>query len=143
MTDLLSLDESAFAQLPLDRLLSALGDTDSEVRACAIYALGTRREPEATAALVNLCSDPSPFLARTAADSLWRIGKPAVPALVEALNHRDGQTRGLAARALAHIQDESSIPALFNALDDESAVVQYWADEALERMGAGMVYFKP
>lgn len=143
MADLLSLDESALAQLPLDTLLSALGDSDSEARACAIYALGTRHEPEAISALVNVCSDHSSFLARIAADSLQRIGKPAVPALIEALTHRDAQTRGLAARALAHIKDTSSVPALFNALEDESAIVQYWADEALERMGVGMVYFKP
>ncbi len=68
MADLLSLDESALAQLPLDTLLSALGDSDSEARACAIYALGTRHEPEAISALVNVCSDHSSFLARIAAE---------------------------------------------------------------------------
>ncbi|HLB48989.1 MAG TPA: HEAT repeat domain-containing protein [Anaerolineales bacterium] len=142
MTDLLSLDEAALAQLPLDTLLSALGESDSEARACAIYGLGTRREPEAISALVACLADASSFLARTATDSLERIGKPAVSALIEALTHQDAQTRGLAARALAHIKDTSSIPALFKTLEDESAIAQYWADEALERMGAGMAYFK-
>jgi len=143
LPDLLSLDEDSLGQLPLDTLLAALGDSDTETRAIAIFALGTRSEPEAISALVAVLSDPSPFLARTAADSLRRIGSPAVPALIDSLRAQDAQTRGLAARALAHIKDTASIPALFNALDDESAIVQYWADEALERMGVGMVYFQP
>ena len=39
--------------------------------------------------------------------------------------------------------DTRAIPALFKALEDESAIAQYWADEGLERMGVGQVYFKP
>jgi HEAT repeat protein len=92
---------------------------------------------------VACLGDPSPFLARTAADSLQRLGASAVPALIAALKDQDAQTRGLAARALAHLKDKSSIPALFNALEDDSAIVQFWADEGLERMGVGQVYFKP
>ncbi|HLF02054.1 MAG TPA: HEAT repeat domain-containing protein [Anaerolineales bacterium] len=140
---LLAADEDSLGQLPLDTLRSALEEADSEVRAVAIYALGTRSEPEAISLLIACLSDPSPFLARTAADSLQRIGPPAAPELIAALNHQSAQVRGLAARSLAHLKDTSAIPALFNALDDDSAIVQYWADEALERMGVGQVYFKP
>lgn len=143
MTDLLSLDESSLAQLPLDTLRAALGETDSEVRACALYALGTHSEPEAISLLGVVLGDPSQFLARTACDSLERIGKPAVSTLIEALKHPSAQVRGLAARALAHIKDTSSIPALFAALEDESAIVQHWADAGLDNMGVGQVYFKP
>ncbi len=143
LTDLLSLDESALGQLPLDTLRAALGEADSEVRACVLYALGSRPEPEAISLLVAALGDPSQFLARTACDSLERIGKPTVPALIEALKNQNAQVRGLAARALAHIKDTSSIPALFNALEDDSAIVQHWADEGLDNMGVGQVYFKP
>ena len=143
MADLLSLDEAALAQLSLDTLLSALSDADTEVWACALYALGTRPEPEAISLLVTSLSDPSSFLARTAADSLQRLGQPAVPALIEALKSQDAQTRGLAARALAHLKYTAAIPALFKALEDDSVIVQYWADEGLDRMGVGQVYFKP
>ena len=139
--DLLSLDEAALAQVPTPELIDALAGADPEVRACAIYALGSR--PESVLALSACLADPSQFIARTAADALQRIGQPAVPTLVEALKNNAAQVRGLAARALAHIKDTSAIPALFNALEDESAFVQYWADEALERMGVGQVYFKP
>jgi HEAT repeat protein len=47
------------------------------------------------------------------------------------------------ARALALIGDTAAIPALFRALDDESAIVAHWADEGLERLGVGQVYFRP
>ncbi len=120
-----------------------MADSDLEVRAVAVYALGARGEESAITALVNCLGDSSTFLARTAADALTRIGQPAVSALMAALKHPDAQTRGLAARALAHLKDPASIPALFNALEDDSAFVQYWADEGLDRLGVGQIYFKP
>ena len=141
--DLLSADETTLAQIPTPDLIRALADSDPEVRAVAIYALGSRRDESAVTVLVNCLADPSSFLARTAADALIHIGSPALPALTDALKHQDAQARGLAARALAHIKDPASIPALFNALEDDSAFVQYWADEGLDRMGVGQIYFNP
>jgi HEAT repeat protein len=140
-SDLLSLDEAALSQVPTPELVTALAHADPEVRACAVYALGGR--PEAVTALAGCLADPGQFIARTAAEALQRTGKPAVPALIEALKSPSAQVRGLAARSLAHLKDPSSIPALFEALADESAIVQYWADEGLDRMGVGQVYFKP
>lgn len=141
--DLRTADEASLAGIATPDLLAALHDAEPAVRGCAIFALGQRNEPTAVPALIGCLSDPSAFIARTAADALERIGKAAVPALIEALQQPDAQTRGLAARALAHIKDPSSIPALFGVLEDESAVVQYWADEGLERLGVGQIYFKP
>jgi HEAT repeat protein len=48
-----------------------------------------------------------------------------------------------AVRALAKIGDERAIPALFDALDNDSALIEYWASEGLEKMGVGMVFYKP
>jgi HEAT repeat protein len=48
-----------------------------------------------------------------------------------------------AVRALALLEDQRAIPILFQALDDESALVAHWADEGLQRMGVGMSFFKP
>lgn len=141
--ELLNADESSLSQLPFDLIENGLQATDPEVRAVALYALGARPEPQAVPLLVAALADPSPFLARTASDSLLRLGKRALGELLKALKNQDAQTRGLAARALALLADKSSIPALFNALEDESTVVQYWADAGLERMGVGQVYFKP
>jgi HEAT repeat protein len=48
-----------------------------------------------------------------------------------------------AARALAAIADPAAIPALFGALEDESVLVQHWAEAGLEKLGVGTVYFAP
>ncbi len=136
-------DESKLDQIATRDLIEFVNADNDETRATAIYALRTRSTADAVTALIAILSNPDSFLARTACDSLIHIGKAATPILIEALTHQNIQTRGLAARALAHIKDETSIPALFNALDDDSMIVQYWADEALERMGVGQIYFKP
>jgi HEAT repeat protein len=138
----------ALARLPDGRathaLLSAAADPDPEVRTAALHALGERRAPEAVTPLLFSLGDRSLYIARIAADALIRIGSPAVPGLVRALeNDAAPQVRANAARALALIGDPTAIPALFNALDDDSMMVQYWAEEGLERMGVGQIYFKP
>jgi HEAT repeat protein len=51
--------------------------------------------------------------------------------------------RAGAARALCIIQPEEAVPALCAALDDPSAAVTYYAEEALERLGVGLVLFQP
>jgi HEAT repeat protein len=48
-----------------------------------------------------------------------------------------------AMRALALIGDQRSIPLLFEALDSDSMLMEYWANEGLERMGVGMIFYKP
>ncbi len=138
----------ALARLPDRRatsaLLAAAADLDPEVRTAALHALGERRAPEAVTPLLFALSDRSLYLARIAADALIHIGEPAVPGLIRALEQDAApQVRANAARALALIGDKSAIPALFHALDDDSMMVQHWAEEGLERMGVGQVYFKP
>jgi HEAT repeat protein len=41
------------------------------------------------------------------------------------------------------IESQEAISALIHALDDENAVVTYYAQDALERMGIGMILVKP
>ncbi len=120
-----------------------LCDPDPGVRQCA--ALGLRHQPHAAAApdLIRMLHDPDRLTARLAGDALAAIGPPATPLLIEALTDPQAAVRIEAARALAHVQDKLSIDALIAAIDDASALVQYWAEEALDRMGVGMVYFKP
>jgi len=124
-------------------LTTALADPDPDVRACAAQGLGELRAEEAVAGLVRCLADPSPFISRIVADSLARIGPPAVPALIVALQEGEVLTRSGAARALSIIQPEEAIPALCAALDDPSAIVTYYAEEALERMGVGLVLLRP
>ncbi len=124
-------------------LIAALDDPDPDVRACAVVGLAGLRAPEAVDALVARLSDPSAYVARLAADALARIGTPAVPALIAALEKGDVAARAGAARALWAIRPEEAIPALCAALDDPSALVAYYAEDALEQMGVGMVFFAP
>jgi HEAT repeat protein len=124
-------------------LITTLDDADPDVRACAAQGLGELRATEAVAGLVRCLADPSSLVSRIAADSLARIGQPAVPALVAALQAEEVLRRAGAARALSVIQPEEAIPALCAALDDPSAIVTYYAEEALERMGVGLVLLRP
>ena len=124
-------------------LIGALGDADPSVRQCAALALRIRRDPAALAPLLDGLSDPDPLAARLAAEALAALGEAATPALLELLPSSPANTRLLIVRALAEIGDPRAIPALFAALEDDSALVEYWANEGLERMGVGMVFFSP
>lgn len=124
-------------------LIATLDDPDRDVRACAVYGLGELQAEEAVAGLVGRLADASPLVCRVAADSLARIGAPAAPALIASLEGGETLSRIGAARALSFIQPQEAIPALVAALDDPSATVTYYAEQALERMGVGLVLFRP
>jgi HEAT repeat protein len=124
-------------------LVAALKDPALDVRVCAAQGLGELRAEEAVAELVRCLDDPSALVSRIAADSLARIGPPAVPALIETLKQGKTPARAGAARALSIIQPQEAIPALCAALDDPSAVVTHYAQEALEKMEVGLVLFRP
>ena len=124
-------------------LIQALKDPDPAVRQCAALGLSRNAADAAVPALVEAMSSEDALLVRLAANALASIGAQAVPALLNILEGEGGPVRMEAARALAHIGDHRSIPALFKALDEDSALLEYWANEGLERMGVGMVFFKP
>jgi HEAT repeat protein len=124
-------------------LITGLGDADPDVRACAVVALSKLKPEEAIEPLVDRLSDPSAYVGRLTADGLAQFGQPAVEALINALETGDTGARAGAARALSAIQPEEAIPALYQALDDPSALVTYYADRALEKMGVGIVLLRP
>jgi Uri superfamily endonuclease len=124
-------------------LLGALTDPDPDVRACAALALGRLGDRAAAPALVVRLTDESAFVAGIAGDGLAMIGEPAVESLAEALAHEDAHVRLLAVRALSRIRAQSTIGPLFGALEDPSYLVRYYAQEALEALGVGMVFVAP
>jgi HEAT repeat protein len=124
-------------------LRETLADSDPDVRACAALGLGELAAAEASNPLVRLMADESVFVARIASNALIQIGQPAIPVLIEALSDKSPAVRAGAARALVPLESHDAIPALFAALDDASAIVTYYAEEALERMGVGMIFLKP
>ncbi len=76
-------------------------------------------------------------LGETAADSLSRIGAPAVPALVDSLRDPDADRRLRAVRILAGIGSDASqaVPFLVEALRDPDPQVRKAAAWALGQIG--------
>jgi Uri superfamily endonuclease len=124
-------------------LLDALRDTGPDVRACAALALGRIGAGQAAPALAARLGDESAFVASIVADALTMIGEPAVDALTEMLAAESPHARLLAVRALGRIKSEQAIGPLFGALEDSSYLVRYYAQEALDALGVGMVYVAP
>lgn len=124
-------------------LIKSLQDGDKTVRQCAALALSYRPHDTAITYLIAVLNDPDRLLAHLAADALVASGAAAVPALLKVMQSDLQAARLEAVRALALIGDTRAIPALFTALDEDSALIEYWADEGLQRIGVGMTFFKP
>jgi HEAT repeat protein len=137
-----ALAEIADPQVKED-FIKALHDRHPSVRQCAALALRRQPHPEAIPDLVQALSDTDRLLAHLAADALAAIGSPAFDALSQVVEEGLPAARLEAVRALAEIGDTRSIPILFRTLDEDSALIEYWAGEGLERMGVGMAFFTP
>jgi HEAT repeat protein len=130
-------------QAQTEWLLPFLNDPVPDVRQAA--ALGLSGHPAETAInpLIRALSDADSMVSGLACNALVEIGKPAVPALLEMSKDVPQMARINAIRALAEIADHSAIPTLMAALEDDSILVQHWAEEGLERLGLNMIYLKP
>ena len=125
------------------QLIPFLNDTAPEVRQCAALGLAEKPEESAAQPLIRALSDADSMVCSLAAQALVKIGKPAVPSLIEAVNHKSQAVRIHAIRALAEIRDHRAIPVLMRVIEEDSAALRYWAKEGLERLGLDMVYLKP
>ncbi len=128
---------------PLEWLIDALGDSSNEVREAAALALSTHPTEMAVPGLVRVLSDADGMLGTLVANALSAIGKPAVPNLLEAFKNARPQARIQIMRSLAEIRDHRAISTMLKATDEDSAMLNYWAQEGLERLGLNMVYIKP
>jgi len=126
-----------------DALREALHDPDPAVRQCA--ALGLRKQPMTSAipGLIEALEDPDRLVARLASDALAAIGQAAIGALAKAMASPNAGIRIEAVRALLNINNPQVIPSLLAALNDSSCIVEFWAEQGLERLGVGMVFFNP
>jgi HEAT repeat protein len=137
---------STLAQSPQTRtewLLPFLEDPAPEVRQAA--ALGLYSHPDETAIwpLIRALSDSDSMVSDLARNALIAIGKSVVPSLLDFPKDSPQKARINALRALAEIGDYAAVPTLMAALAEDSAMLQHWAEEGLERLGLNMVYLKP
>jgi len=134
------------AQSPQARtewLLPLLDDSAPDVRQAAALGLCSHPDESAVRPLVRALSDEDMMVSDLARNALVVIGKPAVPFLLEVPKDAPQRTRINALRALAEIADYGAIPTLMAALEEDSAMLQHWAEEGLERLGLNMLYLKP
>lgn len=124
-------------------LIPLLDDPASEVRQAAALGLYSHPTEAAIQPLIRALSDPDALVSDLARNALVAIGKPAVPFLLNVSSAEPQRMRINALRALAEIADYGAIPTLMAALEEDSAILQHWAEEGLERLGLNMMYLKP
>ncbi len=123
--------------------LTALNDPSVEVRQAAALALATHPLEEAAPLLVRALNDADGMAGTLSANALIAIGKPVVPILLGALEGAPQAVQIQIMRALAEMRDHRAIPAMLKATESNSVMLNYWANEGLERLGLNMVYIKP
>ena len=126
-----------------ENLIPLLSDSASEVRAAAALALCNHPDESAIPALINTLSDEDSLTAGLAGNALVKIGSPSVPSLLTVMSEAPTGISIIVLRALSEIRDHRAIPVMMKSLSEESAVLQYWAQEGLQRLGLDMVYGKP
>lgn len=127
----------------VDDLIPLLADSSPEVRAAVALALCNHPHESAVEALIHTLADEDQLTAGLAANALALIGSASVPSLLEVMGKAPTSIRILAMRALAEIRDHRAIPVMMKCLGEESAILEYWAQEGLTRLGLDMVYVKP
>ncbi len=120
-----------------DSLSLAFGDSDANVRADAVSALGSTRGDPAAAALASAAlSDAAPSVREEAAYALGEIGgETSLRALEQALADPEHDVREAAIGALASIGGDQSALALAVVLNDQDASLRAEAVDALGEIG--------
>jgi HEAT repeat protein len=124
-------------------LVPFLNDPAREVRQCAALGLAIKPDESATQTLVQALNDEDSMVNSLAVNALVKIGNAAVPSLIEVVKSASQSARIHALRALAEIRDHRAIPVMMKVMEEDSALLQHWAKEGLDRLGLDMVYIKP
>ena len=126
-----------------DTLLPFLQDDSVEVRQAAALGLAAHPSEAAIPELIRRLYDENAMAGSLAANALVKTGAACVLPLLEVMKQAPLPVQILAIRALAELKDHRAIPALLELAGADSAVLAYWAEEGLERLGLNMVYIKP
>ena len=119
-----------------------IDDPAPEIRQCAALGLSQKPDESATQPLVQALNDKDGMVSSLAANALVKIGNAAVPSLIEVVTSGAQSARIHALRALAEIKDHRAIPVMMKVMQEDSALLQHWAKEGLDRLGLDMVYIK-
>ena len=114
-------------------IIDFLSSSDKSVRQIAAEALGIVGNAKTVEPLVKLLGDSDKVVRQTALDSLEKLGKPAVPQLIKALE--DVKIRKYVARALGEIGDKQAIIPLSKIIDVEEWDTQGAVSAALKKLG--------
>ncbi len=134
---------AASPHIQTESLLPLLNDSAPQVRAATALALSLHPDEASVSALIQALADEDAMTAGLAGNALVKIGAPAVAGLIGVMKEAPLSLRIIALRTLAEIRDHRAIPVLMQSMNEESAVLQYWAQTGLERLGLDMVYIKP
>lgn len=129
--------------LAIQTFVEKLQDSEISVRQCAALALHQQPSFAAVPQLIETLSSSDSLLPRLAGNALIAVGAQAVPDLLLVMKDGVQSARLEAARALALIGDPRAIPAFYQALYEDSTLLEYWASEGLDRLGVGIVLIKP
>jgi len=124
-------------------LVPFLNDPAREVRQCAALGLALKPAESAIQPLVQALRDEDSMVSSLAVNALVKIGNAAVPSLIDIVKNSPQSARIHALRALAEIRDHRAIPVMMKVMEEDSALLQHWAKEGLDRLGLDMVYMKP
>jgi HEAT repeat protein len=131
-------DFGSHAYSAIPQLINALQDYDASVRRDAAGTLG-RFGPFAGAAapgLVKMLGEPETRTRAVVSTAIRRIGRAAIPALLDGFHHPDSELRARAVTVAARIapDDENVVAALRAASNDLDEEVRRRAGEALDSM---------
>jgi HEAT repeat protein len=136
----------ALSQSPQGRsewLIPLLNDPSAEIRQAAALGLSNHPDEAAIRPLILALGDSDSLVSNLAMHALVSNGETAVLPLLEIPPDAPLSARINAIRALAELKDHRAIPTLMAALEQDSALMQHWAEEGLERLGLNMVYLNP
>lgn len=122
----------------LDLIFKAFGDASWRVRKDAVdLFLGLPLSRELVGEIVELLhAEENAGLRNAAVDILTRMGRDAVPMLLDQVTCPDHDVRKFIVDILGDIADPAALPALMNALEDEDSNVRASAAENLGKLKA-------
>ncbi|NQT26470.1 HEAT repeat domain-containing protein [candidate division KSB1 bacterium] len=119
----------------LPYLLSAINEDDKPVRLAAILSIGNIADSSALPELVRLLSDEDSDITAFASESLFHMGRKAVPILIQTLDQGSSRARSRAARILGRLKAPEAIEPLTNTLGGNNAALASIAKDALSQYG--------